>query len=105
MIQVPVVTQSPVIFKTLIPIPGFFGSPHNLIEKLLDNASNLGSFSQVSSIDEKTLDGDVGGHHNCRIHNLDKKYNKVLAYKKLPLDKYRMVVLGMVLALGLLSER
>jgi hypothetical protein len=56
-----VVSQSPVIFKTLIPIPGFFGSPHNLIEKLLDRASNLGSFSQVSSMDENVSDGYGGG--------------------------------------------
>jgi len=56
-----VVSQSPVIFKTLIPIPGFFGSPHNLIEKLFDSASNLGSFSHVSSIDENVSDGYAGG--------------------------------------------
>ena len=40
--------------------------------------------------------------HNYHIHNLDKKYNKVLAYKKQQLGKYRMVVLVMVLGLGLL---
>ncbi len=45
-------SQSPVNLKTLIPILGFFGSPHNLIAKLLEIASHLGSFSQVSSIDE-----------------------------------------------------
>jgi hypothetical protein len=60
-IQVPVVSQPPVIFTTLIPIPGFLGSPHNLTEKLFDNASNKGSVSQVFSIDEKTVDADVVG--------------------------------------------
>jgi hypothetical protein len=59
---VPVVSHPPVIFKTLIPIPGFLGSPHNLTEKLFDNASNLGSDSQVFSIDENVVDGDDGGH-------------------------------------------
>jgi hypothetical protein len=42
-------------------MPGFLGSPHNLTEKLFDNASNKGSVSHVFSIDENTVDGVVGG--------------------------------------------
>ena len=53
--QVPVVSQPPVKRKTLTPIDGFFGSPHNLNAILFDIKSNNGSFSQVSSIDVKPL--------------------------------------------------
>ena len=49
--MVPVVIQSPVNLRTLIPIPGFLGSPHNLNEILFDIESYKGSFSQVSSIE------------------------------------------------------
>ena len=60
--QVPVVSHPPVILIALIPIPGFFGSPHNLNDKLFDKTSHLGSFSQVSSTDWKLCDGVFGGH-------------------------------------------
>jgi hypothetical protein len=54
-VQVPVISHPPVNLKNLIPIPGFFGSPHNLIAKAFDNVSNKGFFSQVSSIDVNPL--------------------------------------------------
>ena len=47
----PVVSQSPVNLINLTPIPGFFGSPHNLNEIAFDIASNNGSDSQVFSIE------------------------------------------------------
>ena len=62
MIQLPVVSHPPVILIALIPIPGFFGSPHNLKDMLFDKSSILGSFSHVSSIELKVSDGVDGGH-------------------------------------------
>ena len=43
-------------------MPGFLGSPHSLNEILFDKTSNLGSFSQVSSIELKCKEGSDGGH-------------------------------------------
>ena len=45
-----------------MPIPGFFGSPHNLNDILFDRSSIIGSFSQVSSIELNVREGLDGGH-------------------------------------------
>ena len=54
--QEPVVTQSPVNLKTLIPICGLFGSPHSLNPIEFDKASNKGSVSQVFSTEVNPVD-------------------------------------------------
>ena len=53
--QLPVVEQSPVILRTLTPIPGFLTSPHNLKDILFDNQSYIGSDSQVFSTEENPV--------------------------------------------------
>ena len=53
--QLPVVEQSPVILRALIPIPGFLTSPHNLKDILFDNQSYIGSDSQVFSTEENPV--------------------------------------------------
>jgi hypothetical protein len=53
--QEPEGSQPPVNLRTLTPICGLLDSPHNLNAMLFDNASHLGSFSQVSSIDENPV--------------------------------------------------